>query len=158
MTTKTRRPLAAKKPLPMLHFPANQESSRRRVMLAAADAREAVQRSLKIECLEAANFRAHVSAAPLKPCQSTTPAASICYFRAHVSAAPLKLVEKAKWAFFHYGYFRAHVSAAPLKLSKRHPAPHAAVSDFRAHVSAAPLKRREPGQRRHGDRIISALT
>ena len=66
MTTKTRRPLAAKKPLPMLHFPANQESSRRRVMLAAADAREAVQRSLKIECLEAANFRAHVSAAPLK--------------------------------------------------------------------------------------------
>ncbi len=66
---KTQHPLAAKKPLPMLHFPAKRVSSRRRVVLAAADAREALQRSLKIDRLEKTDFRAHVSAAPLKhPC------------------------------------------------------------------------------------------
>lgn len=46
---KIRHPLAAEKPLPMLYFPANRESSQHRIVTVAVDAREAAQRSLKIE-------------------------------------------------------------------------------------------------------------
>ena len=66
MTTETRLPLAGYKGLPMLRFPTKPRRAVRRIKPATGNARKAVQRSLKIECLEATYFRAHVSAAPLK--------------------------------------------------------------------------------------------
>ena len=61
------------------------------------------------------------------------------HFRAHLSAAPLKPANLSddwpSWA----PYFRAHLSAAPLKRAVILPLPPRAV-DFRAHLSAAPLK------------------
>src|SRR5947209_4548062 len=63
---------------------------------------------------EDANFRAHVSAAPLKPSLATGTGFAVSYFRAHVSAAPLKH-SAAQAPADSRKYFRAHVSAAPLK-------------------------------------------
>ena len=111
----------------------------------------------------ALGFRAHVSAAPLKPVNAylvleiaamfprshergpiearrlRVNRNQMISFRAHMSAAPLK---HSTWTCRECGNtcFRAHMSAAPLK-------PQSDCRNtqrqwcFRAHMSAAPLKR-----------------
>src|SRR6266446_894108 len=62
------------------------------------------------------SFRAHVSAATLKPKRPQTAQRSTSSFRAHVSAATLKRPESTAGRPSQTGCFRAHVSAATLKL------------------------------------------
>src|SRR6266446_3067620 len=61
------------------------------------------------------SFRAHVSAATLKPKRPQTAQRSTSSFRAHVSAATLK-PKRPQTAQRSTSCFRAHVSAATLKL------------------------------------------
>ena len=98
----------------MLRFPTKPRRAGRRIRPATGNARKAAQRSLKIECLEATLFRAHVSAAPLKRAIAALSRYPQLIFRAHVSAAPLKRIHRDRAAALA-AHFRAHVSAAPLK-------------------------------------------
>src|SRR5271167_5005600 len=70
--------------------------------------------SLTTEGLSWRYFRAHLSAAPLKPRALPDSRCPRRDFRAHLSAAPLKLPDGWR-ARSSGGDFRAHLSAAPLK-------------------------------------------
>jgi len=64
---KTRGPLAGQKTLPMRQFRTIGLERQMRTALGPMGARKTTQSSLKIEGLRSAGFRAHVSAATLKP-------------------------------------------------------------------------------------------
>ena len=64
---KTRRPLAGEKTLPVLQFRTMEREGQATTAVGLAAARKRPQSSLKINRLEETGFRAHMSAATLKP-------------------------------------------------------------------------------------------